>query len=134
MHKNDFTEKFHKLSSQLLMTVVLLNIIYFNAFSALHFRSNRLTHIPSLIVFCFPPIVTIYTLITFYLDSSPFDYFVYSFKLTRLATLHCFIYILTLISATVLLVLIPQYSFAAAGPILLLLGYTIFYRPYKILS
>ncbi len=117
---------------QCLMFFGLFNLLRFITCSYIFFRYNNdpFAHIPSIALFCSACFVYLLTLILFYFDPDPFDYFRYSFRKTRVALHFEYIYI-SLYICSILLVFFLQIYWAPTVPLLCLLFFILIYKPYK---
>ena len=117
---------------QSLMFFGSFNLLRFITCTFLFFRYNTdpFSHIPSIVLFGSACFVYLMTLILFYFDPDPFDYFRYSFRKTVVALHFYYVYISVYI-CTILLVLFLQLYFAPAIPLLCLLIFILIYKPYK---
>ena len=105
--------------------------VYFVACTSIFFQMGSLTHIPSILIIILYVVIFLFTWIHFIRDPCSFGYFRFSFIHRELAMKHYFVYLFVLTSSVLLLSLLPQYSFAALPPLLLMLIYTLAYRPYQ---
>lgn len=124
----------NELAYTLLMYSVMAFLVYCAFCSAVFFSFGSLTNLPSLLLFGLTLLVIIFTLVQFARDPASFDYFRFSFRPTSLAMNHYFLHVLVLLAATLLLVLLPAYSWSGLAALLLMLLFTLAYRPYKELA
>jgi hypothetical protein len=107
-------------------------IIYFTFCSVIYFKYASLSDIGSNFIFAFTLLIIIFTFSLFYLSKNSFGYFKTSFhKDTKLQYNHYFIYFFTLILSSFLTGMFPTLFYLSGIPILLLLIYIGFNRPYK---
>lgn len=116
---------------QVLLSLGMANLTYFMACSSIFFKYGNIKHIPSLVLFIVGTFCLLLLFLKFYTDPDPFGQFRYSFKTKYLAVNHYFLLILVVMSATGLMVALPQYSFAPLPPYILILVFTLIYQPYR---
>lgn len=121
----------YELAEQCLMTAAMLNLVLFITCILVFVKVGDLQSIGSYAMMAVAGTLTLVTFVRFYNNPHPCDYFRYSFRETNIAMLHCFLYILTIVTSLTLLVMLPSLSFAPAIPLLLQCFYTLLYRPYK---
>lgn len=104
-------------------------MIYFIACSYLFINAREFQTIN---ISAFGVVVFIYvlTMLIFWFDPDPFDYFRYSFRRTRVALGSYYVYPLVIASSALLVVIIKQ-TWPPLIPVTLLLSYVLIYRPYK---
>ena len=111
----------------------MFNMNIFACFSAVYLKYNIasiIADINSLYILILGSFLFISTILIFYLDPDPFDYFRYSFKKVTLAMSYYFIYIPSILSSCLLIILV-QVVWAPLIPISCLLLFTILYQPYN---
>lgn len=99
---------FKEIDLQFLMTISSFNIIPFLLYSFifLKYSVNIIGEISSIILFSVVLFTYICTLVVFFCDPDPFDYFRYSFRREPLAMPYYWLYLLAIVSQTLLLLLI----------------------------
>lgn len=104
-------------------------LVYFSACASLFFKLGSMSNIPSLLLLVGNVAILLFAWVHFFRDPYAFGYFRFSFRPKRLAMNHYYVYISVLVCSVVLLTMVNS-SFAALIPLLLMLVYTLVYRPY----
>jgi hypothetical protein len=92
---------------------------------------DNLNHTASLAMFGVVAAVYFLTFVLFCCDPDPFDYFRYAFKKTRTGMAFYYVYAPALIGTAVLVMMMPERTWAPIIPISAMLLYLIAYRPYR---
>jgi hypothetical protein len=71
------------------------------------------------------------TALVFCVDPDPFDYFRYAFKKNRIGMAFYYTYAPILLSITIIVFMLPNYTWASLLPLSLVIPFVLLYRPYK---
>lgn len=113
------------------MYVCMFNLTYFVSMSYLFFKIGSASNILSLILFSIGILIMLATFLKFAIDPYLFGYFRFSFNIKSLAMQHYFLIILMTITSIILLFTFSKYTYISIAPPLILLLYTLIYRPYR---
>lgn len=108
----------------------MFNLTYFVACFVIFFKYGNKTDIASLVIISIKSAMFIYMILKFICTPYNFKYFWNSFKLRKLAMNHYVIYAFLIISSVGLLG-IAQNSWAPLIPYIIMMLYTLAYKPYK---
>lgn len=108
----------------------LINLQYVISCGVFFFKYGDYKDIKNISILAVTFFLILLTIIYFYKDPSEFDFFWYSFHKEKIRSHHFFIYLFVLISASLLMILLPKLNFLAILPLLLLIFFTIIVKPY----
>ena len=118
--------------AQMSLTMFFMNLTNFVNSLILFFRFSSIElNISNIAVLCVGTLTFGGTLLALWLDPDSFDYFRYSFKRNELALSHCYLYIVMMVSASVLKAMLPSLFYVPIIPPTVLMLLTLITRPYR---
>ena len=130
MERKSLLDEKVELFFDLTLYTYFFNFVSSITFIIVFFKYGEITHIPSIILAAFSLFFTAACLINFWLFPGDSRRFRFSFRREKLALAHYYFHLFCIFLSVLLLNLLPEYPWCPLIPQVLMVIYTLVYRPY----